>query len=106
MSSKDDRETADDERTIGVEACPDANPTWDPRDGEDLDDNGELSDAEKLDTLPCRTKTTDDRQANTGRVARPDAATSDAGLPLTPTVTRTTMRRTPALRDSTRVTAL
>ena len=53
---------------------------WDPRDGEDLDDSGTLTDAERLDASPCIARNSSDRQADTDRAARQDAATSAAGF--------------------------
>ena len=52
VSSKDDRSTADDERTIMIESCPSTNPHYDPKDG--YSDETTRS-STTLDDTPCKT---------------------------------------------------
>ena len=52
LGSKDDRKTADDERTISVESCP-SGTSYAPRDGYDQDNT--TRDSAMLDDTPCKT---------------------------------------------------
>ncbi len=78
VSSKDDRDTADDERTIQVESCP-SGTSWAPRDGYSADGTGTTEDDTALDGTGCKTKAQrDDRLAG---VARTVSATATAAHP-------------------------
>ena len=87
VSSKDDRKTADDERTIAVEECP-SGTTWAPRDGFSADGTGTTATATALDGTGARPQLK-------GLAARP--ASRGRGPPPpprpTPTARRTTTSR-------------
>jgi len=77
-SSKDDRDTADDERTIAVESCP-SGTSWAPRDGYSADGTGTTKDATALDGTGC--KTSAQRRDRLAGVARTRSATATAAHP-------------------------
>ena len=78
VSSKDDRDTADDERTIQVESCA-TGTSWAPRDGFSADGTGTTEDDDALDGTGCKTKAQrDDRLAG---VPRTRSSTATAAHP-------------------------
>ena len=78
VSSKDDRTTADDERTIAVEECP-SGTSWAPRDGYSADGTGTTKTATALDGTGC--KTAAQRRDREAGVARTRSATATAAHP-------------------------
>ena len=78
VSSKDDRDTADDERTIQVESCP-SGTSWAPRDGYSADGTGTTRTATALDGTGC--KTAAQRRDRLAGVARTRSATATAAHP-------------------------
>ena len=78
VSSKDDRDTADDERTIEVESCP-TGTSWAPRDGYSADGTGTTRTASALDGTGC--KTTAQRNGRLAGVTRIRSATATAAHP-------------------------
>ena len=77
VSTKDDRDTEDDERTILVEACP-ANTSYAPRDGYGTSGEGTAKVDGNLDSTPC--KTTAQRRDRLAGVAR-ETGTATAAHP-------------------------
>ena len=78
VSSKDDRKTADDERTIEVEECP-SGTSWAPRDGYSADGTGTTKTATALDGTGC--KTSAQRTGRLAGVARTRSDTATAAHP-------------------------
>ena len=74
VSSKDDRKTADDERTILVESCP-SGTSWAPRDGYSADGTGTTRTATALDGTGCKTSA-----QRTGRLAGVFDGASDSNF--------------------------
>ncbi len=73
VSSKDDRDTADDERTIEVESCP-SDTSWAPRDGYSADGTGTTRTVTALDGTGCKTAVQrTDRLAGVARTRSADA---------------------------------
>ena len=76
VSTKDDRSTVDDERTIEVESCTTADTSYAPRDGYASDNT--TKDADALDDEPCKTTAEkgtldgDGRTQGTATAAHPD----------------------------------
>ncbi|MXW38385.1 MAG: hypothetical protein F4Z65_08990 [Acidobacteria bacterium] len=75
VSSTDDRDTADDERTIAVESCPDSNPFYAPKDG--YSDETTRS-STTLDDTPCKTRA---QRGTLDGVARTASATATEAHP-------------------------
>ena len=78
VSTKDDRSTVDDERTILVESCP-SGTSWAPRDGYSADGTGTTRTATALDGTGCKTAA-----QRTGRLAgspRTQSTTATAAHP-------------------------
>ena len=78
VSSKDDRDTADDERTIRVESCP-SGTSWAPRDGYAQDGTGTTKVDGNLDNTGCKTKA--QREGREAGVARTQSTTATAAHP-------------------------
>ena len=78
VSSKDDRDTADDERTIEVESCP-SGTSWAPRDGYSADGTGNTATATALDGTGC--KTAAQRRDRLAGVVRTRSDTATAAHP-------------------------
>ena len=78
LSSKDDRSTVDDERTILVESCP-ADTSYAPRDGYAEDNTARAS--TMLDDLPCKTTSPDQRGTLEGVPRTPSTTGATATHP-------------------------